>query len=72
MAGLGIEDVARVTELIEEQAANRTIVMVEHNLKVVERLSDIVTVLCRGEVLAEGAYDAVAADPRVLEAYIGQ
>lgn len=71
MAGLGIEDVARVTELIEEQATNRTIVMVEHNLKVVERLSDIVTVLCRGEVLAEGAYDAVAADPRVLEAYIG-
>jgi branched-chain amino acid transport system ATP-binding protein len=71
MAGLGIEDVARVTELIEEQAANRTIVMVEHNLRVVERLSDIVTVLCRGEVLAEGAYDAVAADPRVLEAYIG-
>lgn len=71
MAGLGIEDVARVTDLIAEQSARNTIVMVEHNLKVVQKLSDVVTVLCRGEVLAEGAYDAVAEDPRVLEAYIG-
>ena len=71
MAGLGIEDVARVTDLIAEQSARNTILMVEHNLKVVQKLSDVVTVLCRGEVLAEGAYDAVAEDPRVLEAYIG-
>lgn len=71
MAGLGIEDVQRVADLIEEQAADRTIVMVEHNLKVVERLSDVVTVLCRGEVLAEGNYETVAADPRVMQAYIG-
>ncbi|GHC99931.1 ABC transporter ATP-binding protein [Pseudorhodoferax aquiterrae] len=71
MAGLGTEDVHRVSELIAAQAGTRTILMVEHNLKVVERLSDTVTVLCRGEVLAEGSYAAVAADPRVLEAYIG-
>jgi branched-chain amino acid transport system ATP-binding protein len=71
MAGLGTEDVQRVADLIAAQAAARTIVMVEHNLKVVERLSDTVTVLCRGEVLAEGSYAEVAADPRVLEAYIG-
>jgi branched-chain amino acid transport system ATP-binding protein len=71
MAGLGMEDVARVADLIADLAQEKTIVMVEHNLKVVERLSDTVTVLCRGEVLAEGAYDGVAADPRVLEAYIG-
>lgn len=71
MAGLGIEDVARVTELIAQQAEGNTIVMVEHNLKVVQELSDVVTVLCRGEVLAEGSYDTVAEDPRVLEAYIG-
>jgi len=71
MAGLGTEDVARVTDLIAAQAGARTIVMVEHNLKVVERLSDTVTVLCRGEVLTEGSYAEVAADPRVLEAYIG-
>lgn len=71
MAGLGIEDVTRVADLIAELAEEKTIVMVEHNLKVVERLSDTVTVLCRGEVLAEGPYEAVAADARVLEAYIG-
>lgn len=71
MAGLGIEDVARVADLIAEEAKEKTIVMVEHNLKVVERLSDVVTVLCRGEVLAEGNYSEVSEDPRVLEAYIG-
>ncbi|CAM3907725.1 ABC transporter ATP-binding protein [Bordetella tumulicola] len=71
MAGLGIEDVNRVADLIAEHASDKTIVMVEHNLKVVERLSNIVTVLCRGEVLAEGSYDDVAADERVLQAYIG-
>jgi branched-chain amino acid transport system ATP-binding protein len=72
MAGLGMEDVSRVADLIEDHAGEKTIVMVEHNLKVVERLSDTVTVLCRGEVLAEGHYDEVAADERVLEAYIGR
>ncbi|SFQ33340.1 ABC transporter ATP-binding protein [Variovorax sp. 770b2] len=71
MAGLGIEDVARVADLIAGLANEKTIVMVEHNLKVVERLSDTVTVLCRGEVLAEGPYEEVAVDARVLEAYIG-
>ncbi|KWT74698.1 MULTISPECIES: ABC transporter ATP-binding protein [unclassified Variovorax] len=71
MAGLGMEDVTRVSDLIADLAGEKTIVMVEHNLKVVERLSDTVTVLCRGEVLAEGSYAEVAADPRVLEAYIG-
>lgn len=71
MAGLSIEDVALVSDLIAEQAEHKTIVMVEHNLKVVERLSDVITVLCRGEVIAEGAYDVVANDARVTEAYIG-
>ena len=72
MAGLGVEDVSRVVDLIEELGSEMTIVMVEHNIKVVERLSDTVTVLCRGEVLAEGRYEEVAANERVLEAYIGR
>ena len=71
MAGLGMEDVNRVSELIANLAGEKTILMVEHNLKVVERLSDTVTVLCRGEVIAEGRYEEVAADAQVLEAYIG-
>ena len=69
--GMGHEDVSRVVELIRKVARNRTILMVEHNLSVVETLSDVITVLQRGRVLAEGAYSVVSKDPRVLEAYVG-
>lgn len=70
-SGLGSEDVDRIAELIRKVSANRTILMVEHNLSVVARLADTITVLARGKVLAEGPYAEVSADPRVIEAYIG-
>ena len=70
-AGLAQDDIERVTALIKEAAASRTVVMVEHNLSVVARLSDRITVLTRGRVLAEGAYAEVSRNPAVLEAYIG-
>ena len=70
-SGLGSEDVDRVAELIRSVAAGRTIVMVEHNLGVVAGLCDRVTVLQRGEILAEGDYETVSRDPRVLAAYLG-
>ena len=70
-SGLGSEDVDRIAELIRKVSANRTILMVEHNLSVVARLADTITVLARGKVLAEGPYAEVSADPRVVEAYIG-
>ncbi len=70
-SGLGSEDVDRIAELIRTVSANRTILMVEHNLSVVARLADTITVLARGKVLAEGPYAEVSADPRVIEAYIG-
>ena len=69
--GMGHEDVGRVVELIRKVSANRTILMVEHNLSVVESLCDRLTVLQRGAVLAEGDYATVSNDPRVLEAYVG-
>jgi branched-chain amino acid transport system ATP-binding protein len=69
--GMGHEDVGRVTELIKRVSANRTILMVEHNLGVVENLSDTITVLQRGSVLAEGPYAQVSKNPAVLEAYVG-
>jgi branched-chain amino acid transport system ATP-binding protein len=70
-AGMGHEDIDTVTELIRKVAASRTIVMVEHNLGVVSTLSDTITVMQRGSVLAEGPYDIVSRNPQVLEAYVG-
>ncbi|GGF20230.1 ABC transporter ATP-binding protein [Youhaiella tibetensis] len=71
MAGMAHEDVGRISALIRSLSAGRTILMVEHNLSVVAELSDRITVLARGQVLAEGSYDEVSKDPRVIDAYIG-
>ena len=69
--GMGHEDVGRVMELIERVSANRTILMVEHNMNVVSRIADRITVLQRGAILAEGSYREVSTNPRVVEAYMG-
>jgi len=70
-AGMGHEDVDRITALIKTVAANRTVLMVEHNLSVVENLSHAITVLARGEILAEGDYASVSRNPHVVQAYMG-
>jgi branched-chain amino acid transport system ATP-binding protein len=70
-AGMGHEDVGRIAALIKQVAAHRTVLMVEHNLSVVEDLSDAITVLARGEVLAEGDYASVSQHPDVIAAYLG-
>jgi branched-chain amino acid transport system ATP-binding protein len=70
-SGLGQEDIARISALIRSAARDRTVLMVEHNLSVVADLSDVITVLTRGRVLAEGDYAAVSANPEVIEAYMG-
>jgi branched-chain amino acid transport system ATP-binding protein len=69
--GMGHEDVSRVTELIKKVSAGRTILMVEHNMNVVAGISDRISVLQRGAVLAEGPYDEVSKNPQVMEAYMG-
>ena len=70
-AGMAHEDIDRIAALIKTVAANRTVLMVEHNLSVVAELSDIITVLTRGRVLAEGDYETVSNNPEVREAYMG-
>jgi branched-chain amino acid transport system ATP-binding protein len=70
-SGMGHEDIGRISALIKRAAANRTVLMVEHNLSVVADLSDTITVLARGEVLTEGPYERVSKDPQVIEAYMG-
>jgi branched-chain amino acid transport system ATP-binding protein len=69
--GMGHEDVGRVVALIRKVSAGRTVLIVEHNLSVVADLCQMITVLARGRVLAEGPYSEVSRDPAVLEAYIG-
>lgn len=69
--GMGHEDVDRIKDLIKKVAAHRTVLMVEHNMRVVADISDTITVLQRGEVLAEGPYAVVSVDPAVREAYMG-
>jgi branched-chain amino acid transport system ATP-binding protein len=70
-AGMGHDDVNRIVELVRRVRQGRTILMVEHNLSVVEGLCDIITVLTRGRVLAEGDYATVSANPDVIAAYLG-
>ena len=70
-AGMGHEDIDRIAALIKSVAVNRTVLMVEHNLSVVSNLSDRITVLTRGRVLAEGDYETVSNNPEVREAYMG-
>ena len=69
--GMGHEDVGHVTDLIKQVSAGRTIMMVEHNMKVVSTIADTITVLSHGEVLAEGNYAEVSQNPQVMEAYMG-
>jgi branched-chain amino acid transport system ATP-binding protein len=70
-SGLGQEDIGRITDLIRDAARDRTVLMVEHNLSVVADLCDVITVLTRGRILAEGDYKTVSANPEVIEAYMG-
>ena len=71
MAGLGHEDIGPVMALIREVAKGRTVLMVEHNMKVIAELCDQVTVLQSGQVLAEGSYADVSVNPLVIDAYVG-
>jgi branched-chain amino acid transport system ATP-binding protein len=69
--GMGHEDVELVTRLIKKVSANRTVLMVEHNMNVVASIADTITVLARGSVIAEGPYAEVSKNPQVLQAYMG-
>ena len=69
--GMGLEDVDRIRQLIKKVAANRTVLMVEHNMGVVASIADTITVLARGATLAEGPYAEVSKNPMVIEAYMG-
>ena len=71
-AGMGLEDVDRTIALVKQVSTGRTVVFVDHNMHVVGSLADTVTVLQSGQVLAEGSYDEVRNDERVITAYLGK
>lgn len=70
-AGMASEAIQSVIAFIRRVREGRTIVMVEHNLAVVQDLCDTITVLTRGKVLAEGDYASLSANPAVISAYLG-
>jgi branched-chain amino acid transport system ATP-binding protein len=71
-AGMGVEDIRRTIQLIRAARSGRTVVLVEHNMGVVAQLARKITVLQYGSVLAQGSYDQVRSDPKVIEAYLGE
>ena len=70
-SGLSQEETGRVAALIRSLARDYTVVMIEHKMDVVMRISDRLVVMDRGRVIANGRPDAVAADPAVKTAYFG-
>ncbi len=70
-AGMSPEESERMTRLLEGLPREVTLLIIEHDMDVVSSLADRVTVLHYGEVLAEGTFDEVKADPRVYEVYLG-
>jgi urea transport system ATP-binding protein len=72
VAGMTDEETARTAELFLTLKGKHSLMVVEHDMSFIRTISDIVTVLCDGAVLAQGTLDQVQADERVIEVYLGR
>jgi urea transport system ATP-binding protein len=71
VAGMSVSERIKTAELLNEIIKNRSVIVIEHDMKFVESIAHRVTVLHQGKVLAEGDMHSVQADPRVKEVYLG-
>lgn len=71
LAGLGLADIPRITELLMRLKSRYTILLVEHNMRVVMKVSDCVTVMFQGQVIAEGPPEAIRNHAEVRRVYLG-
>jgi branched-chain amino acid transport system ATP-binding protein len=71
LAGVGQHEIERAVALIDRVRAGRTVVLIEHNMRAVMRLSDEIVVMVRGRVLATGQPETIRRDPAVRAAYLG-
>jgi urea transport system ATP-binding protein len=72
VAGMTDEETARTAELFLSLKGKHSLMVVEHDMSFIRAISDIVTVLCEGSVLAQGTLDQVQFDERVIEVYLGR
>jgi urea transport system ATP-binding protein len=72
VAGMTDEETARTAELFLSLKGKHSLMVVEHDMSFIRTISEIVTVLCDGAVLAQGTLDEVQADERVIEVYLGR
>ena len=72
VAGMTDEETARTAELFLSLKGKHSLMVVEHDMSFIKSISEIVTVLCDGSVLAQGTLDQVQADERVIEVYLGR
>jgi urea transport system ATP-binding protein len=72
VAGMTDEETARTGQLLESIAAERSVLVIEHDMEFVRQIARTVTVLHQGTVLCEGPVDQVQSDPRVVEVYLGR
>ncbi len=72
LAGMGAEESERMLALLEGLKAEHAILLVEHDMDAVFRVSDEITVMVNGRVIASGAPEAIRTSPEVQEAYLGE
>jgi urea transport system ATP-binding protein len=71
VAGMSIAERRKTAELLNEIIKNRSVIVIEHDMKFVESIAHRVTVMHQGKVLAEGGMEAIHANPKVKEVYLG-